>query len=61
VHIVGQPDILKSGHGGDAFVLGVWYRSCYPPEITMASSRVQAYDEVAQDQIQCDDVDLVKK
>jgi transposase InsO family protein len=32
-----------------------------PPEITMVSPRVQAYNEVVQDQLRCDDVDLVDK
>jgi hypothetical protein len=30
-----------------------------PPEVTMSSLRVQAYDETAQDQLQCEDIDLV--
>jgi transposase InsO family protein len=32
-----------------------------PPEITMVSPRVQAYNEAVQDQLQCDDVDLIDK
>jgi hypothetical protein len=56
---VSQPDIFKSGHGGGAFLFGVWGRSCYPPEITMVSPRVQAYDEAVQDQLRRDDADLV--
>jgi hypothetical protein len=30
-----------------------------PPRVTMGSLRVQAYDEVTQDQLQCEDIDLV--
>jgi hypothetical protein len=30
-----------------------------PPEVTMGSLRVQAYDEAAQDQLRCDDIDLI--
>jgi hypothetical protein len=30
-----------------------------PPEITMVSPRVQAYDEAAQEQLRRDNVDLV--
>jgi hypothetical protein len=30
-----------------------------PPEVTMDSLRVQAYDEAAQDQLQCKDIDLI--
>jgi hypothetical protein len=30
-----------------------------PPEVTMGSLRVQAYDEAAQDQLQHEDIDLI--
>jgi hypothetical protein len=30
-----------------------------PPEVTMGSLRVQTYDESAQDQLRCEDIDLV--
>jgi hypothetical protein len=32
-----------------------------PPEVTMVSSHLQAYDEAAQDQLRHDDVDLLDK
>jgi hypothetical protein len=32
-----------------------------PPEVTMVSPRVQPYDEATQDQLWCDDVDLVNE
>jgi hypothetical protein len=58
---MGQPNIFKSGHGGDAFLLGVWAEAVIPPEITMVSPRVQAYDEATQDQFRRDDVDRVNE
>jgi hypothetical protein len=30
-----------------------------PPEVTMGSLCVQTYDEVTQDQLRCEDIDLV--
>jgi hypothetical protein len=30
-----------------------------PPEVTMGSLRVQAYDKAAQDQLRCEDIDLI--
>jgi hypothetical protein len=30
-----------------------------PPEVTLSSLRVKTYDEVTQDQLQCEDIDLV--
>jgi hypothetical protein len=30
-----------------------------PPEVTMGSLHVKTYDEVMQDQLQCEDIDLV--
>jgi hypothetical protein len=30
-----------------------------PPEVTMGSLRVQTYDEASQDQLRCEDIDLV--
>jgi hypothetical protein len=30
-----------------------------PPKLTMGSLRVQAYDEATQDQLWCEDIDLV--
>jgi hypothetical protein len=30
-----------------------------PPEVIMGSLRVKAYDEVTQDQLRCEDIDLV--
>jgi hypothetical protein len=45
-------------YGAEA-VISVWGQSCYPPEVTMISPCVQAYDEATQDQIRRDDVNLV--
>jgi hypothetical protein len=30
-----------------------------PPEVTMVSLRVKTYDEATQDQLRCEDIDLV--
>jgi hypothetical protein len=30
-----------------------------PPEVTMGSLRVKTYDETTQDQLWCDDIDLI--
>jgi hypothetical protein len=30
-----------------------------PPEVTMSSLRVKTYDKVTQDQLWCEDIDLV--
>jgi hypothetical protein len=30
-----------------------------PPEVTMGSLHVKTYDEATQDQLRCDDIDLV--
>jgi hypothetical protein len=30
-----------------------------PPEVTMGSLRVKTYDKATQDQLQCEDIDLV--
>jgi hypothetical protein len=32
-----------------------------PPEVTMGSLCVQAYDEVTQDQLRCEDINLVNE
>jgi hypothetical protein len=56
---MGQLDICKPGHGGDTFLLGLWGRSCYTPEATMVSPRVQAYNEAMPDQLRRGDVDLI--
>jgi hypothetical protein len=56
---VGQPDVFKPGNGGDAFLLVYGAEAVIPPEVSMVSPRVQAYDEAAQYQLQRDDVDLV--
>jgi hypothetical protein len=52
---------LQAGPQGRCLSFGVWGRSCYPPEVTMVSSRVQAYDEATQGKLRGDDVDLVDK
>jgi hypothetical protein len=32
-----------------------------PPEVTMGSLHVQAYDKAAQDQLRCEDIDLINE
>jgi hypothetical protein len=41
------------------FFLVYGAKAVIPPEVTMASPRVQAYDEAIQDQLWHDDVNLV--
>jgi len=43
--------------GVDIMVYGA--EACLPPEIHLGSPRVQAFDESMQEQLRCDDVDLV--
>jgi hypothetical protein len=45
--------------GETSFFLVYGAEAIIPPEITMVSPRIQAYDEAAQDQIRCDYVDLI--
>jgi hypothetical protein len=45
--------------GETPFFLVYGAKACLPPEITMGSLRVQAFDEELQEQQRCQDVDLV--
>jgi transposase InsO family protein len=50
---------LSRATGDMPFLLVYRARVVIPPEITMGSSRAQAYDEATQDQLRRDDIDLV--
>jgi hypothetical protein len=45
--------------GETPFFLVYGAEAVIPPQITMVSLCVEVYDEAVQDQIRCDDVDLV--
>jgi hypothetical protein len=51
VCIVEKPDITKLGHWETPFFMVYRAEAILPPEVTMGSLRVQAYDEAVQDEL----------
>jgi hypothetical protein len=56
---MGEPDHTQPSNRGDPFLFGLRAEACLPPEITMGSLRVQAFDEELQEQQRHQDVDLI--
>jgi hypothetical protein len=56
---MGEPDHTQPGDWETPFFLVYGAEACHPPEITMGSLRVQAFDEDLQEQQRRQDVDLV--
>jgi hypothetical protein len=56
---VGKSDITQPGHWETSFFMVYGAEAVLPPEVTMGSIRVQAYDKVVQDQLWREDINLV--
>jgi hypothetical protein len=56
---VGQPDITQSSHGETPFFMVYGAEVVLPPEVTMDSLHVKTYDKATQDQLRCEDINLV--
>lgn len=58
---MGELDYTKSGYGGTPFFLTFRAEAVLPPEVTNGSPRVNAFDEEKQEQLRCDDIDLLEE
>jgi hypothetical protein len=52
---------LNLDTGETPFFLVYRVEAVLPPEVTMGSLLIQTYDEVVQDQLRCDDIDLINE